>query len=325
MNLSRRSLVVVAALCAMLPVSSVLAKATFPSKPLKIVVPYAPGGSSDYIARILAPSLTAAFGQSVVIENRSGAGGSIGAQAVARSDPDGYTILFHSGTLLIQPRLAQGAGYDPLTDFTPVSILTRAPLVLAVNPSLPVKNVAEFVAYARKNDPVLFYGSAGTGSAQHLALKLFNAMAGTKIKHVPFRGSGPAVAALVAGEIQCMFDIIPTTKLLAQSGKLKVLAVTSKTRSPALPGVPTIDEAGIKNFDFTFWQGMSLPKGVPADVVTAWNNAFKKALSDKEVQARLLEQGYQIVGSTPAELADVMKHDDQTFAKLLADGKLKDD
>jgi len=326
MNMIRRELLLAAgALPLALHAPRVLAQGAFPSKPLKMIVPFAPGGSNDILARALGPKLGAVLGQSVVVENKAGAGGAIGAQTAARSDPDGHTILLHSSTIVIQPHLIKEAGYDFKKDFIPVSEVTRFPLVLVVHPSLPVKNVAEFLAYAKTKGSELFYGSAGNGSTQNLVGELFNSMAGTKMKHVPFRGNGPATAALLAGDIQVFFDIVPTALSMGQSGKIRTLAVTGNARSPSLPDLPTLHESGVANFEFSIWQGLLLPRGTPQPIVDQWLRATKTALADKELQARLAAQGFQTVGSSSEELARLMDRESAKWGKVIADARIKAD
>ena len=304
-------------------VRAALAQTWAPSQPVKMIVPFPPGGAADLTARVLAPKL-AAVGQPVTVDNRGGAGGAIGAQAAARAAPDGHTIFLHTPTLVILPSLTPNAGYDFRTDFVPVTQLVRAPLVLLVHPSVPAKSFTEFLEYARVKGDALFYGSAGNGSAQHLVGEMFNKMAGTKMKHVPFRGNGPATIALMGGEIQVFFDIVPSAQSFASSGKLRALAVTGKTRCPVLPELPTIS-ATLPEFEFTTWYAISLPKGTPAPIVQRWLAVTKQALADKEVQARLAEQGFEIVTSSPQELAEFMRSENVRWAKVIADAGIKGD
>lgn len=297
------------------------ASSKFPARPMKIIVPFAPGGSNDLIARMMAPKFYETFGQSVVVENKAGAGGAIGAQVASRSDPDGYTILFHSSTLVIQPSLVNSIGYE-YRDFVPVSMLSEAPLVFEVSPSVPAKTMAEFVEYARSKDSEIFFGSAGHGSTQHLAGELFNKVAGTNMTHVPFQGNAPATQALLAGNIQVVFDIVPLSRSLAQENKVRLLGVTSRTRNHMLPDVPSISET-VPDFGFTFWQGMSLPKGSPDEAVQAWYEAGKKALASEDVRNKLEQQGYSLVGSSPAEFKKRMDEEFNLWAKIISEAGIK--
>ena len=301
------------------------ADSRFPSRPLKVVVPFAPGGSNDLVARLLAPRFQAAMGQPVLVDNKAGAGGAIGVQVVAQAEPDGYTILFHSNSIVIQPSLVKEPVYDALRDFVPVSVTTAAPLVLSIHPSVPAQTFPEFLAYARANGSRMFYGSAGHGASQHLVGELFNSMAGTRMQHVPYKGNGPASAALIAGEIQVLFDIIPISRPLAESGRVRILAVTSKTRNPSLPQVPSIHEAGVPDFVFMNWQAMWLPKRTPDAIVQRWLADARKVLADQHIQAQLGEQGYQVVGSSPDELVDRMQRDSAQWAKVIADAGIRVD
>lgn len=297
----------------------------FPSRPLKVVVPFAPGGSNDLVARLLAPKFQAAMGQPVLVDNKAGAGGAIGVQAVAQAEPDGYTILFHSNSIVIQPILVKEPGYDALRDFVPVSVTTAAPLVLSIHPSVPAQTFPEFLEYARANGSRMFYGSAGHGASQHLVGELFNSMAGTKMQHVPYKGNGPASAALIAGEIQVLFDIIPISRPLAESGRVRILAVTSKTRNPSLPQIPSIHEAGVPDFVFMNWQAMWLPKKTPDAIVQRWLADARKVLADQHIQAQLGEHGYQVVGSSPDELVDRMQRDSAQWAKVISGAGIRVD
>ncbi|NDZ18829.1 hypothetical protein C7T35_39360 [Variovorax sp. WS11] len=324
MSLNRRDLLLSAgALACSSQAREAAAQGAFPSRPVKLVVPFAPGGGGDIVGRMVTPRLGSVLGQPVVVDNRAGAGGAIGAQVAARSDPDGYTVLLHSSTLVINPQLTKSAGYDFRTDFTPISLLADFPLVLIVHPSLPVGNFSEFVAYARAKGSEFFYGSAGNGSTQHLVGELFNSMAGTAIKHVPFKGNGPATSSLLAGDIQVFFDIVPSALSHGQSGKLRPLAVTGSKRSPALPDLPTLREGGVPNFDFSIWYGLFLPKAASSTVVQHWRRAVEGVEADKELGARLAAQGFQPLRSSPAELSALMERDWARWGKVIADAHIK--
>jgi tripartite-type tricarboxylate transporter receptor subunit TctC len=305
-------------------VLSGLAQGWSPSQPVKMIVAFPPGGSNDLVARILGPALAKAAGQPVVIDNKAGAGGAIGAREAARAAPDGHTLFLAGISLVIQPSLLKDAGYDARNDFTPVIELVEAPLVLLVNRSVPVETFPEFLEYARKKGADLFYGSAGVASAQNLVGELFNKMAGTKMKHVPFRGNGPATTALLAGDIQVFFDIVPSALSFAASGKLRALAVTGKTPNPSLPNLPTIQASGVPGFEFTLWQAILLPKGTPAPVVQQWVTAAREALSDPQVQRQMTGQGFQVVvDSSPQQLAELIQREFARWAKVIADAGIK--
>lgn len=317
MNINRRSLLGSAGALCLSSAFPALAKSSFPSRPIKIVVPFAPGGSNDLGARLLTPHLSQAFGQPVIIENKGGAGGSIGAQTVARAEPDGHTILFHSNSIVIQPHLMKNAGYNATADFEPISLLGQAPLVLVVNPAVPANNFSEFLEYARANKKDIFYGSAGIAAVQHLAGELFNRMANTQMQHVPFKGSGPALAAVASGEIQATFDIIPTSRPMAQAGRVRMLAVTSERRNASVPELPTIHESGVPDYIINFWQSMYLPKGTPEEIKAAWFHALKNAMKTQDVQQRVTDMGYEIVLSEPEELAQIMQNESQKWQNII--------
>jgi tripartite-type tricarboxylate transporter receptor subunit TctC len=326
MTMNRRTLLTSAgAVLAASYLPDLAAQGWAPTQPVKMIVPFPPGGATDLSARNLAPKLGAAAGQSIVVDNKTGAGGAIGAVAAARSAPDGHTLLLHTISMAIQPSLIKDPGYDLRTDFSPVTMLMTAPLVLLVHPSVPATTVPELVKYAKEKGDGLFFGSAGPGSAQHLVGEMFNRMAGTKMRHVPFRGNGPATTALLAGEIQVFFDIIPTAQSFAQSGKVRALATTGKTPSPALPNLPTVQASGLPEFEFILWQALFLPKGAPGPIVQFWLNAAKTALADKEFQARTAEQGFEIASSSPEQLAEFIRRDATRWAKLVADIGIKGD
>ncbi len=293
-------------LCAATPGNAQQAGDGFPTRSVQLVVPYPPGGVVDPVARILAPRLANEFGQPVVVENRAGAGGSIGANYVARARPDGHTILLHTGSGMVIQQLAnRNVGYDARTDFTPVSQIAAAPYVVSVTPGLPVQSLAELVALARSRPGELLYGSAGIGSSPHLITELFNRSAGIEMRHVPYRGNGPMVNALVAGhEIHIGLDTIPGSKALAEAGRLRVLALTGPRRNQALPDLPTVAELGFPGFEATLWLGFFLPRGTPEEAVARWHAALSTALRDEAVRRRLVDLGFDIEVSTPRELGE---------------------
>ena len=283
---------------------------TYPNRPIKMVVPFPAGGPTDAMARIIADRLGAVLGQSIVIENKGGgAGGSVGAKFVATSDPDGYTILITpGGSLTTGPAVHSNIGYDPLKAFTPVAYLMEAPLIVCVHPDVPANTLAEFVAYAKVNPGKLTWGSQGFGTAPHLLAEMFKLDNGVNILHVPYRGTAPMLAAIVAGEVQIVVD--PTTTALPQvlGGKLRPLAVTSKTRFSKLPNVPTVAEAGFPKLQNTFWLGVVAPAGTPPEIINKLNAALGESLKPPETRARLANLGAEIKIGTPAE-----------FGKILAD------
>lgn len=294
----------------------------FPSRNISIVVPYPPGGVVDPVARLLAPGLAKEFGQNVTVDNRAGAGGAIGAKAVTAAKPDGHTILFHIGVVAAHPTTQKNAGYDVRTDLAPVSLIASGPYVLSVAPAFPAKNVNELIAHAKSNPGKVFYGSAGLGTLNHLAGELLNAAAGISMTHVPYKGNGPMITGLLGGEIQLGMDTIPGSKALAAGGKLRMLAVTSLKRNPALPEVPTAAESGLPGFEFDFWEAFFLPRGTPEPVVNAWHAGIIKALRDPAVSKQLAEFGFEVVGSTPKQLADKVNADVAKYAEVARRAKI---
>ena len=277
---------------------------SYPTKPIRMVVPFPAGGPTDSMARIVSDRLGTVLGQSIIVENRGGgAGGSIGAKFVASADPDGYTILITPGGALTTGPAVHKAkiGYDPAKVFTPVALLMTAPLIMSVHPDVPVKSVAEFVAYAKANPGKLAWGSQGFGTAPHLLVEMLKLDHGLNILHVPYRGTAPLLIALVAGQVQVAID--PTTTSLPHviSGKLRPLAVTSKGRFAKLPNVPTVAEAGFPRLHNTFWLGVVAPAGTPAPIIDKLNAAFRDALSQPVAKERLANLGAEISVSTPAE------------------------
>jgi tripartite-type tricarboxylate transporter receptor subunit TctC len=274
----------------------------YPSKPIRLIVPFPPGGSTDIFARPIAQKLSEALKQQVIVDNRGGAGGTIGADAAAKSPPDGYTLLMgHIGTLAVAPSIYPNLSYDPVKSFTPVSMVATVANVLVVNPSLPANNVAELIAYARANPGKLSYGSGGNGSAAHIALELFKQRTGTEIVHVPYRGTSPSVTDVIGGQVAMTMTGVPPVLPFVQSGRLKALGVSSRQRVEALPNVPTIAEAGVKDFEATQWYGIVAPAGTPQPIVARLNAELRAILQSAEMRERLKTLGAVPAPSTPEE------------------------
>ena len=274
--------------------------AEFPTKPITLVVPFAPGGPTDAMARTLAAAVK--IGQPVIVENRAGAGGNLGAEAVARAAADGHTVLFGtSGPLAINVSLYKKIGYDPVKSFAPVMQIGHLPNVLVVNPGIPAKNVKELIAYGKANPGKLSYASSGNGASSHLAGVLFNNLADTDFAHIPYKGTGPALNDLLGGQVAMTFTDVLTALPHIKSGKLRALGVTTKERSQALPEVPTIAEQGIAGFDVSVFFGLVVPAGTPKDVVDKLNQGFADALKQPEVRKTLLAQGLEFAPSTSPE------------------------
>jgi tripartite-type tricarboxylate transporter receptor subunit TctC len=292
--------------------------ANYPNKPIRIVVPFPPGGATDILARAIGFELQKAWGQSVIIENKPGAGGNTGADLVAKSAPDGYTLVMATvGTHAINMSLYAKMPYDAVKDFEPVVLVAGVPNLLVVHPSVNAKSVRELTALAKAQPGKLNVASSGNGTSIHLAAELYKQMAGVDILHVPYKGSSPAVADLLGGQVQMMFDNMPVSLPHVKAGKLRALAVTSMTRSAALPDVPTMDEEGLKGFDATSWFGLLAPAGTPKDIVAKLNAAAVKALASPEMRERLAAQGADPVGNTPDQFAAFIKAEIDKWAKIV--------
>ena len=291
---------------------------SYPNKPIKIVVPFPPGGATDILARAIGFELQKAWGQSVIIENKPGAGGNTGADLVAKAAADGYTLVMGTvGTHAINMSLYAKMPYDAVKDFEPVVLVAGVPNLLVVHPSVNAKSVRELTALAKSQPGKLNVASSGNGTSIHLAAELYKQMAGVDILHVPYKGSSPAVADLLGGQVQMMFDNMPSSLPHAKAGKLRALAVTSMTRSAALPDVPTLDEEGLKGFDATSWFGLLAPAGTPRDIVAKLNSASVKALASAEMRERLAAQGADPVGNTPDQFAAFIKAEIDKWAKIV--------
>jgi tripartite-type tricarboxylate transporter receptor subunit TctC len=276
----------------------------YPSQVIKIVVPFTPGGAVDVAARIVAPRLSEALGQPVIIENRGGAGGVLGATAVAQAAPDGYTLLV--GTVSTQgtnSAVYTKLSYDPVRDFKPIVLLSKSPLVMEARPGLPVKNVTEFIALAKREPGKLTFGSYGVGSINHLVAELFNSMAGIQTRHVPYRGSAPMLQDLIGGQIDYAFDGVSTSAGYLTSGTLRLLGIASAERTPVLPNAPTIAESGLPGFDNPVWFGLFAPAGTPAAIVQKLNSTSNAALALPEVKQAFAKLGFETGGGTPDALA----------------------
>ncbi|TWD91077.1 tripartite-type tricarboxylate transporter receptor subunit TctC [Variovorax beijingensis] len=292
----------------------------YPSKPIRMVVGFAAGGSADINARIVGQQLGKELGGTIVVDNKGGAGGNLGAVEAKRSAPDGYTMFYATSAVVLAPSLYAKPGFDPYADYTPVSLTATIPLLLVVNPAVPAKTVNELVALAKSKPNELNYGSSGAGALLHLGGALFAKEAGIQATHVAYKGSAPAVADLLAGSTQFMFLPINEAMPHVKGGALRALAITSDKRSPLMPDVPTIREAtGKSTMDMGAWQGLMLPKGVPDDVVSKISAALKKALADKALQDRLVAQGSIVLGGTAKDYSDYMKLEGDRWAKVIKD------
>ncbi len=299
---------------------------SFPSRPIQFVVPYPPGGANDIFARYLGPLMTESMGQNVLVVNQAGAGGTIGTAAVARAKPDGHTLLLgSSGNLAVAPSLIAKMPYDTLKDLAPVTMLGNVPNILAVHPSIAVNSVKQLVAMAKADPGKLAFGSSGIGGSGHLAGELFNVMAEVKMTHVPYKGSGPSVTALVAGEISLTFENMITLMPHAKSGRIRAIAITTPQRSPVVPDLPTIAESGLPGYVAGPWFAIMTTGGTPAPVVSALNRELVKILGRPEVVKFLSDRGAELVTGTPAELAAFLRSEITRWAQVVREANIKTD
>jgi len=299
---------------------------TWPAKPVTLVVPFPPGGSTDVIARTLAPKLQEKLGGSFVVENKAGATGTIGATAVKRAAPDGYTLFVSSlGPFVIVPHLIKNLPYDPLKDFDYITVAVQAPNVLAVRADSPHKTLADVIAYHKANPGKMSFASAGSGTSDHLTAELFWQQTGTSGLHVPYKGGAPAMSDLLGGQVDATFMNVNTGMQQIRSGKLRALAITSTKRSPLLPEVPTMDESGVKNAVVYSWQAVAAPRGLPADIKAKLHAALVAALNDPQVKARLLDLGFEIVGNTPEQFTAFQASEFARWKRVIEIGKITAD
>ena len=290
----------------------------YPSRPVKLVVPFPPGGSLDNTGRLIAQRLTDLWGQAVVVENKAGAGGNIGADFVAKSAADGYTILLGAlSTHAVNPNLYKTMPYDAVKDFVPITLIAITPNVLVVNASSPVNNVKEFVAWTKANPGKQSFGSGSIGSGGHLAGELYKVDTGTDAVHIPFKGGAPATQALLAGETQFMFDNLANAMAQVKAGKLKALAVTTAQRSSLVPELPTMAEAGLPGFDISTWYGFFAPAGTPPAVIAKWNADVTKILTSPDVRAKIMADGAEPAPDTPEQFAQFIQRENAKYARII--------
>ena len=293
------------------------ASAAYPDKPIKMVVPYPPGGPTDLVSRGAAAAMAEVIGQPIVVDNKSGASGMIGADQVARSDPDGYTFLANASLHVINPHIYKKMAYDSFKDFVPITQLAAVPLVLVVPKDSPIKSVADLVKEAKSSEAGLNFGSAGTASAQHLSGESFKDLAGIRMQHVPYKGSAPALTDLVGRQLDLMFDSMPSAMPFIKSGQLRAIAVTTAKRVSTLPDVPTVAESGYPEFDISTWYGLWAPKGTPDAVVDKLAETAKQALQNPKVKAQYATMGAEPVGSSPEEFAEYVRSEGKKWAALV--------
>jgi tripartite-type tricarboxylate transporter receptor subunit TctC len=309
----------VAALMSGLSGVSVHAQAqSFPNRPITLVIPFAPGGSTSIVGRVIADKMSQLLGEGIVIDNRPGAGGTVGSKMVAKSEPDGYTILLgYTGTLAIGPSLYKNVGYDPRKDFAPIGMIGNAPSAVVVHPSFPAKSIAELIAYAKANPGKVNFGSAGVGSVNHITGEYFARSAGITLMHIPYRGTGPALTDLLGGHIPMALAPIPAVHANIAAGLLRALAVTGKIRSGLLPDVPTIAEAGLTGFEASLYYGLVAPAGTPRPIIDRLNKELRAALASDEVKKQLGLDGTEITSGTPEDYAGFIDKDEKKWSELV--------
>jgi len=299
-----------------------IAQESYPSKPVRVIVPFSAGGTTDILARVFARKMGEAWRQPVIVENRTGAGGNIGATDVARSKPDGYTLLLTGPNHSINPSLYRNLSYDPEKDFSPITLLAVLPNILAVNPNVPAKNLKELIAYAKSNPGKLSYASAGVGTASHIAGEYFKSVAGVDVLHVPYKGSSPALSDLVAGQVSYTFDYLPSALPFVRSGQLRALAVTGTKRSPSASELPTAIEAGLPNFSVMTWFGVYAPANTPKEVVNSIHDTIATAAKDPEVIKTMDGRGAELIASTPDELGKFLHEEIGRWSKLIKEANI---
>jgi len=296
----------------------------YPTKPVRIIAPFAPGGGTDFIARLIAQKLTERLGQQVIVENKPGAGGNLGAEFAVKSAPDGYTLLLVAGSYTVNPSLYK-LSFDPVNDITPIVQLSQGPFVVAVHPSVPANNLQELIELARRQPDKLSYASAGSGSITHLASELFLDMAKIKIVHIPYKGTGPALNDTIAGSTQLIFGSVSTTLQFIKSGRLRGLAVTTPRRISALPDLPTVAEAGVPGYEVVLWHGLVAPKGVPRPIVDRLNREANEVLKAKEMEDLLATDGVAPAGGTSEQFRAVIKADIERWRGVVKQANIKVD
>src|SRR5512140_3241215 len=321
----RRILFFAAALLAAGPVLAQSSADTYPSKPIHLILPFPPGGGTDILGRIIAERLTTQMGQPVVIENRGGAGGNVGADAAAHSAPDGYTIVLVAPSLAISPSLYAKLNYDPVRDFAPVSLVGVVPNVMVVTPAVPAKTLGEFIALAKAKPGGMNFGSGGSGTSNHLAGELFNLDAGVKLVHVPYKGVNLAMNDVIAGQVQMVVIGLPAALQFIKTGRLRALAVVAPQRLPALPDVPTVAEAGLPNYEVTTWYGVLAPAGTPRPIIAKLNAEIVRLMHAPDLRERFAATGTEPRTTTPEEFAAFIKQEMAKWSKVVRDAGLKAD
>jgi len=307
----------------LLGVSGSLWAQSWPTKPIRMIIAFPPGGPTDLVSRVLAQRLSEQLGQQVIVDNKPGAGGNIAAELSAKAAPDGYTVFYNTSAIVIGPALYGKVNYDPLKDFAPVALTASVPLVLVVNPQLPARSVKEFLDLAKSRAGALNYSSSGTGTITQLASAMMSTQMGLQTQHIPYKGSAPGLVDLVAGQTQFMIDTMNTVLPYARDNRLRGLAVTGSKRSALMPELPTLAESGMPGFEAAAWQGIVVPTGTPADIIQKLNAEVNKALAHPDVRSRLAAQGADILGGSPAEYAAYLRTEIPRWAKAVKDSGAK--
>ncbi len=301
---------------------SASAQTVYPTKPVRLIVPFAPGGGTDIVARLLAQKLTEAFGQNIIVDNRAGGGGTVGVETTVRATPDGYTAIIMSGSYATNAAIYKLA-YDPVNDILPMGLIGNTAFIVALHPSVPIKSVAELVAFAKAKPGALNYGSSGNGGIAHLAGELFDLLAGTRMTHIAYKGTGPALNDLLGGQIQLIFGSAPATIPLVRANRLRAIAVTTTKRSPALPDLPTVAEGGVPGYEVVLWYGVLGPKGLPKTIVDRWNTEIRHATKIPDLKERLISEGFDIDDSPPAAFQATLKRDVEKWQRVVKEAKVK--
>jgi tripartite-type tricarboxylate transporter receptor subunit TctC len=297
------------------------ASGEYPSKPVRLIVPFAPGGGTDIVARVLAQKLTESFKQTVIVDNRAGGGGTLGVETAVRASPDGYTTIIMSGSYATNAAMFK-MSFDPVNDILPMGLIGDTAFVLVVHPAVPLKSVAELVAHAKAKPRGLNYASSGTGGIAHLSGELFDLLAGTRMTHIAYKGTGPATNDLLGGQVQLLFGSAPAVVPLIRAGRLRALAVTTLKRMSSFPELPTIDEAGVKGYEVVLWYGVLGPKGLPKAMVERWNTEIRKATKLPDMRERLLSEGFEIDDSPPSVFQTLLKRDVAKWQKVVKEAKV---
>ena len=313
----------IASLMAVPVVGAQSAAQSFPNKPIRFVVPFPPGGGNDILARALAPKMSEILGQQVVVDNRAGAGGNIGADYVAKSPPDGYTIVIASNQVTMNPWIYSKLPFDIAKDFSPVAQIASVPMLLAINPEVPAKNIKEFIALAKAKPGSLNYSTPGLGTPQHIAFEVFNFDAGVKVTHVPYKGTSPSIVDLIGGQVQATIGTMASLEQHVKTGKVRAIAVSTPQRSPTMPDVPTIEEGGLKGYNVPLWYSVLAPANTPKEIVAKISASIRDALRDPQTKAQLAKQGFVESYLDPAQMTALIKQDLTYWQKAIKNIGLK--